>query len=205
MCIRDRAKGEPRSHFATLINHMIELGIDRIEEQRQTAEIAFFQLGVTFNVYSDNRGVEKIFPFDIIPRIIDCGEWNRLELGLKQRIRALNLFLNDVYNDQKIIKDGKIPLEVIYTASGFLKPCLGIAPPAGVWCHITGSDLVRDHDGEWYVLEDNLRSPSGVSYVLENRRVMKSTFPEIFKDMSCLLYTSPSPRDLSTSRMPSSA
>ena len=177
------AKGKPRSHSATLIDHMIELGIDRIEEQRQTAEIAFFQLGVTFNVYSDNRGVEKIFPFDIIPRIIDGDEWGKLKRGLKQRIQALNLFLDDVYNDQKIIKDGKIPLEVIVTASGFLKPCLRVKPPSGVWCHITGSDLVRDRDGEWYVLEDNLRSPSGVSYVLENRRVMKSTFPEIFKDM----------------------
>ncbi len=177
------ARGKPRSRSVTLIDHMTKLGIDRIEQQRQTAEIAFFELGVTFNVYSDNQGVEKIFPFDIIPRIIDGDEWERLEQGLKQRIKALNFFLSDIYNDQKIIKDGKIPLDVIVTASGFLKPCLGIKPAAGVWCHITGSDLVRDRDGEWYVLEDNLRSPSGVSYVLENRRVMKSTFPEIFQDM----------------------
>ena len=177
------ARGKPRSRSVTLIDHMTKLGIDRIEQQRQTAEIAFFELGVTFNVYSDNQGVEKIFPFDIIPRIIDGEEWERLEQGLKQRIKALNFFLSDIYNDQKIIKDGKIPLDVIVTASGFLKPCLGIKPAAGVWCHITGSDLVRDRDGEWYVLEDNLRSPSGVSYVLENRRVMKSTFPEIFQDM----------------------
>ena len=162
---------------------MVELGIEQLEQQRQTAEIALFKLGVTFNVYSDDQGVEKIFPFDIIPRIIDGAEWSQLEQGLKQRIRALNLFLDDVYGAQKIIKEGKIPAEIISTASGFLKPCLGVKPPAGVWCHITGTDLVRDKDGEWYVLEDNLRSPSGVSYVLENRRVMKSTFPEIFQDM----------------------
>lgn len=177
------AKGKPRAHSVNLIEHMLRLGIDKLEQQRQTAEIAFFNLGVTFNVYSDAKGVEKIFPFDIIPRIIDSKEWVKLEKGLKQRIQALNLFLNDIYSEQKIVKDGKIPLEIIKTASGFLKPCLGIKPPAGVWCHITGTDLVRDKDGEWYILEDNLRSPSGISYVLENRRVMKSTFPEIFQDM----------------------
>ena len=175
--------GQPRSHCTSLVKRMVELGIEQLEQQRQTAEIALFKLGVTFNVYSDNQGVEKIFPFDIIPRIIDGAEWTRLEQGLKQRIRALNLFLDDVYGAQKIIKEGKIPAEIISTASGFLKPCLGVKPPAEVWCHITGTDLVRDQDGEWYVLEDNLRSPSGVSYVLENRRVMKSTFPEIFQDM----------------------
>jgi len=178
------AQGEPRSHSATLIKRMAELGIKQLEQQRQTAEIAFFKLGVTFNVYNDSQGVEKIFPFDIIPRIIDSSEWEKLEQGLKQRIKALNIFLSDIYGEQKIIKDGKIPLEIITTASGFLKPCMGINPPADVWCHITGTDLVRDTDGEWYVLEDNLRSPSGVSYVLENRRVMKSTFPGIFQDMA---------------------
>ncbi len=178
------AKGKPRSHSASLIEHMIELGIEQLEQQRLTAEIALFKLGVTFNVYNDDRGVEKIFPFDIIPRLIPNSEWENLEQGLKQRIKALNLFLDDIYSTQKIIKDGKIPAEVIYTASGFLKPCLETKPPVGIWCHITGTDLVRDKDGEWYVLEDNLRSPSGVSYVLENRRVMKSTFPEIFQTMA---------------------
>lgn len=176
--------GKPRSHCDSLVKYMIELGIKQLEQQRQTAEIALFKLGVTFNVYNDNQGVEKIFPFDIIPRIIDGAEWLLLEQGLKQRIKALNLFLADIYGEQKIIKDGKIPAEIINTASGFLKPCIGIKAPAGVWCHITGTDLVRDQDGSWYVLEDNLRSPSGVSYVLENRRVMKTTFPEIFQHMT---------------------
>lgn len=178
------AKGQPRSLASPLIQRLTQLGIERLEQHRQTAEIALFKLGVTFNVYSDNRGVEKIFPFDIIPRIIDAGEWSNLETGLKQRIQALNLFLDDIYNEQKIIKDGKIPVEVIQTAIGFLQPCVELKPPQGVWCHITGTDLVRDLDGRWYVLEDNLRSPSGISYVLENRRVMKSTFPDIFQTMA---------------------
>ncbi|MGK7914815.1 MAG: circularly permuted type 2 ATP-grasp protein, partial [Prochloraceae cyanobacterium] len=178
------SRGKPRSHSVSLIEHMTSLGIEQLEQQRLTAEIALYKLGVTFTVYSDNRGVEKIFPFDIIPRIIPAQEWSRLETGLKQRIQALNLFLNDIYGEQKIVQDGKIPAEVINTASGFLQPCVGIKPPAGIWCHITGTDLVRDKDGGWYVLEDNLRSPSGISYVLENRRVMKSTFPEIFQTMA---------------------
>ncbi len=178
------SRGKPRSHSVSLIEHMSNLGIEKLEQQRLTAEIALYKLGVTFNVYSDNRGVEKIFPFDIIPRIIPAQEWTYLETGLKQRIQALNLFLNDIYSEQKIVNDGKIPAEVINTASGFLQPCVGIKPPAGIWCHITGTDLIRDKDGGWYVLEDNLRSPSGVSYVLENRRVMKSTFPEIFQTMA---------------------
>ena len=176
--------GKPRSHSASLIEHMTNLGIEQLIQQRSTAEIALFKLGVTFNVYNDNRGVEKIFPFDIIPRIISAKEWSGLERGLKQRIQALNLFLDDIYGEQKIIKDGKIPREIVETASGFLKPCLLNKPPKNIWCHITGTDLIRDKDGQWYVLEDNLRSPSGVSYVLENRRVMKTTFPEIFQTMA---------------------
>ena len=176
--------GKPRSHSVSLIEHMKALGIEQLIQQRSTAEIALYKLGVTFNVYNDNLGVEKIFPFDIIPRIIAAAEWKNLEQGLKQRIQALNLFLADIYGEQKIIKDGKIPAEIVYTASGFLKPCLLSKPAKNIWCHITGTDLIRDKDGKWYVLEDNLRSPSGVSYVLENRRVMKSTFPEIFQTMA---------------------
>ncbi|MGK7914535.1 MAG: circularly permuted type 2 ATP-grasp protein [Prochloraceae cyanobacterium] len=178
------AKGQPRSHSASLTEWMQNLGIKQLQQHQQTAQIALFKLGVTFNVYSDDRGVERIFPFDIIPRIISAQEWQRLERGLKQRIKALNLFLGDIYGEQRILKDGKIPAEVIYSAAGFLKPCLGIKPATGVWCHITGTDLVRDRDGQWYVLEDNLRVPSGISYVLENRRVMKSTFPDIFHTMA---------------------
>ena len=119
----------------------------------------------------------KIFPFDILPRIVSAEEWTRIENGLKQRIRALNLFIDDIYHGQKIIKDGVIPREIIFSATSYRKQCIGWNPPRGIWCHITGTDLVRHGDGEIYVLEDNLRCPSGVSYVLENRQVMKSLFP----------------------------
>jgi uncharacterized circularly permuted ATP-grasp superfamily protein len=178
------AKGQPRSPAASLIKWMQSLGLKQLQQHRETAQIALLKMGVTFNVYSDNQGVERVFPFDIIPRIIATDEWESLEKGLKQRITALNLFISDIYGEQKILADGKVPTEVIYSAKGFLKPCLGIKPPNNIWCHITGTDLVRDRDGQWYVLEDNMRVPSGISYVLENRRVMKSTFPEIFQTMA---------------------
>jgi uncharacterized circularly permuted ATP-grasp superfamily protein len=176
-------KGKPRSHATPLANWIQNLSVEQLKQHQETAQIALFNMGVTFNVYSDNQGVEKIFPFDIIPRIVSAEDWQHLEKGLKQRIRALNLFLGDIYNEQLILKDGKIPTDIVYSATGFLKPCLDMKPPAGVWCHITGTDLVRDRDGQWFVLEDNLRVPSGISYVLENRRVMKSTFPEVFQTM----------------------
>ena len=148
--------GKPRPHAAPLIEWMQKLPSAELQQHRETAQISLFKLGVTFNVYSDNQGVERIFPFDIIPRIIAAQEWQWIETGLKQRIKALNLFLDDIYNEQRIVQDGKIPAEVINSAEGFLKPCLGMKPPQGVWCHITGTDLVRDRDGKWYVLEDNL-------------------------------------------------
>lgn len=178
------APGQPRSHAASLIQWMDQLPLVQLEQHLETAQAALFNLGVTFQVYSDKEGVERIFPFDIIPRIIAAQEWATLEKGLKQRNQALNLFLADIYDRQLIIQDGKIPADIILSATGFLKPCVGMKPVAGVWCHITGTDLVRDRSGEWYVLEDNLRVPSGISYVLENRRVMKSTFPEIFQTMA---------------------
>lgn len=173
--------GQPRPQAAPLIDWMGKLPADILKKHHETAQVALFNLGVTFRVYSDQQGIERIFPVDIIPRIIAEAEWRSLETALKQRIEALNCFLNDIYGDQRIIKDGIIPLDIVESASGFLKPCIGIRPPAGVWCHITGTDLVRDQTGQWYVLEDNLRVPSGISYVLENRRVMKSTFPDMFQ------------------------
>jgi uncharacterized circularly permuted ATP-grasp superfamily protein len=176
--------GQPRSHAASLIEWLKQLPLEQIEQNRETAQRALYNLGVTFNVYSDNQGIERVFPFDIIPRIVEASEWEWLEKGLKQRIQALNLFLNDIYAEQKIIKDGIIPGEIIYSATGYLKACEGIKPPKGVWCQITGTDLIRNNDGQWYVLEDNLRVPSGISYVLENRRVMKSTFTSIFQTLA---------------------
>ena len=126
-------------------------------------------------------GTERIFPFDIIPRIVEAADWQYIERGLKQRIEALNLFIDDVYHAQKIVKDRIIPASVIQSATSFLPPCVGLTPPRRLWCHITGTDLVRDRDGQLYVLEDNLRCPSGVSYVLENRQVLKRTFPQVFE------------------------
>src|SRR6185369_12651721 len=136
---------------------------------------------ITFAVYGHRDGAEKVWPFDLLPRIVAQEEWERLERGLKQRIRALNMFLNDIYNEQRIVRDCVVPEEVIRTAKSFRPQCIGLNPPQGIWCHITGTDLVRDRDGQIYVLEDNLRCPSGVSYVLENRRIMKRTFPQVFE------------------------
>lgn len=178
------AKGLPREEAKLLVERLRSLSMQEIQQRQKVAQNTLFKLGVTFNVYSDSQGTERIWPFDIIPRIVSAQDWAQLEQGLKQRIVALNLFLDDIYGDQKIIKDGIIPRELIESATGFQKPCVGLKPPRGLWCHITGTDLVRDRDGRWYVLEDNLRCPSGVSYVLENRRVMKSTFPQVFSTMN---------------------
>ena len=166
----------------------VQMLVERIEgfpegefTRRQiAAEHALLRMGITFNVYADEQGIEKIFPFDLIPRIIDANEWEWIERGLKQRIHALNLFIDDVYHDQKILKDGIVPADVVLSSERYLQQCIGLNPPRGVWCHITGTDLVRDGDGQVYVLEDNLGCPSGVSYVVENRQLMKRTFPQLF-------------------------
>jgi uncharacterized circularly permuted ATP-grasp superfamily protein len=178
-----QAPGQPRAAGAALVDRIHQLGAGELLQRQQAAQQALFKLGATFGVYGNDQDHERIFPFDVIPRIISAQEWSYLEQGLKQRIHALNLFIDDIYHDQKILKDGQIPAELILSATGFQQPCMGLNPPQGVWCHITGSDLVRDRNGQWYVLEDNLRCPSGVSYVLENRRVMKSTFPQVFEEI----------------------
>jgi len=176
-------KGNPRPEAAPLITQVNQMDLVDLQQRQQAARHTLFKLGVTFNVYSDNQGTERILPFDVVPRVLPGHEWTWLERGLKQRIRALNCFLQDIYNEQRIIHDGVIPRHVIESTPGFLQPCMGITPPQEIWCHITGTDLVRDKDGSWYVLEDNLRCPSGVSYVLENRRVMKNTFPQLFSSL----------------------
>jgi len=172
--------GQPHAAARPLLESVSSLEDGELLERQRAAEQELLQMGITFNVYGENAGVEKIFPFDIVPRIVGAAEWGRIERGLKQRIRALNLFIDDIYHGQKILKDGIIPPEIIYSAKSFRPQCAGWDPPRGIWCHITGTDLVRHDDGQFYVLEDNLRCPSGVSYVLENRRVMKSLFPKIF-------------------------
>jgi uncharacterized circularly permuted ATP-grasp superfamily protein len=174
--------GAPRAAARPLIERLERLTYGELLGRQRAAERALLHLGITFQVYSDAQGTEKIFPFDIIPRIIDAAEWRQVEKGLKQRIHALNLFIDDIYHEQRILKEGVIPRELILGAKSFRAACVGLNPPHGIWCHITGTDLVRDRDGTLYVLEDNLRCPSGVSYVIENRRIMKSTFPSLFQN-----------------------
>ena len=172
--------GQARPAAQMLVERIEGFPDGELARRQIAAEYALLRMGITFNVYADEQGIEKIFPFDLIPRIIDAAEWDWIERGLKQRIHALNLFIDDVYHDQKILKDGVVPSDVVLSSERYLKPCIGLDPPRGIWCHITGTDLVRDSDGQFYVLEDNLGCPSGVSYVVENRQLMKRTFPQLF-------------------------
>jgi uncharacterized circularly permuted ATP-grasp superfamily protein len=173
--------GKPRPEASLLVRMLESLPAGELERRQQAAERAFLVMGITFAVYGHRDGAEKVWPFDLLPRLVIMDEWERIDRGLRQRIQALNLFLNDIYHTQRIVRDGIIPEEVIRTAKSFRPECIGLRPPAGIWAHITGTDLVRDRDGKMYVLEDNLRCPSGVSYVLENRQVMKRTFPQVFQ------------------------
>jgi len=174
------AQGQPRPGTEAVVDRFNALPLEELKRRQLAAEKTLLQMGITFSVYGDEQGTERIFPFDIVPRIIPHNEWDEIEAGLKQRVRALNLFIDDLYHDQKILKDGIIPKDLALSASGFRPECMGLNPPNGVWCHITGTDLVRGGDGKFYVLEDNLRCPSGVSYVLQNRVVMKRSFPKAF-------------------------
>jgi uncharacterized circularly permuted ATP-grasp superfamily protein len=175
------AEGRPRPEAKLLAHTIDSLPEGELLRRQQAAEGALLHMGITFNVYGDREGTERIFPFDLVPRIVTAAEWGWIERGLKQRITALNLFIDDVYHDRKILRDRVVPQELIRSARSFRPPCVGLNPPRGIWCHITGTDLVRDGDGQIYVLEDNLRCPSGVSYVLENRLIMKRTFPQVFE------------------------
>ncbi|MCC9605077.1 circularly permuted type 2 ATP-grasp protein [Blastopirellula sp. JC732] len=174
----------PRENCNLLYKRVIGLTTLDLQRRKLAAERSMVRLGITFNVYGDEEGTERIIPFDILPRIINADEWKWVSDGLKQRIVALNMFIDDVYGDQKILKDGAIPEHVVRSAASFRPQCVGLKPPKGVWCHITGTDLVRDQDGKFYVLEDNLRCPSGVSYVLQNRQLMKQAFPDLFESLS---------------------
>jgi uncharacterized circularly permuted ATP-grasp superfamily protein len=175
------ATGRPRPGCRMLYEKIISLPPGDILGRQAAAEQALYDMGITFTVYGHEDGTEKIFPFDIIPRIIAAAEWDILERGLTQRIRALNLFIGDVYGRGRILADGVVPRSVVESSSGYFKECQGLTPPRGVWCHVTGTDLVRDTAGNFLVLEDNLRCPSGVSYVLANRRILKRTFPQVFE------------------------
>jgi uncharacterized circularly permuted ATP-grasp superfamily protein len=176
-----RSPGLPRDGYAILARTLASIPTEEILRRQRAAERALLHMGITFNVYGHEHGAEKILPFDMVPRIVPSAEWAVLEKGLIQRTCALNLFIDDIYHAKRIVTDGVIPRELIETATSYLPPCIGLDPPRGVWCHITGTDIVRDGDGHYYVLEDNMRCPSGVSYVLENRQVMKRTFPKVFE------------------------
>ena len=164
-----------------LIKLINSLPPEELSRRQLAIERALFRMGITFTVYSDKAGTEKIMPFDVVPRIVSAVLWKHIDAGLKQRIRALNRFLSDIYNQRQIVHDGIIPAELIDSAPAYLPECQGLKPFNDVWCHITGTDLVRDNTGSFYVLEDNLRCPSGVSYVLQNRHVMKRNFPQVFR------------------------
>jgi uncharacterized circularly permuted ATP-grasp superfamily protein len=182
-----KASGKPWPHAAKVVDFFASLSEQETDQYRMAAELAIKEMGITFTVYSEQEGsIDRAWPFDIIPRLIAQSEWSRIEKGLEQRVRALNLFIGDLYGDQKIVKDKVFPEELLAKSKNFRKECIGIQPAHGTWAHICGSDLVRDADGTMYVLEDNLRVPSGVSYMLENRSIMQRTFPELFDDNTVL-------------------
>ncbi len=175
------APGRPRPHYASLLESLVELGGEELARRDKLADLTMRQQGITFTVYGRSSGVERIIPFDPIPRLISAAEWDRIERGLKQRVRALNLFIHDVYHRRLILKSRVVPPELVFGASGYRRVCVGLNVPRDVYVHVSGIDLIRDTSGEFLVLEDNCRVPSGVSYVLKNRQVMKQVFPLLFE------------------------
>ena len=178
--------GNPRQASVELVQHLQSLGLAELQQRQDLAELDIVGMGITFTVYSDGRGIDRAWPFDVIPRVIDAVEWRMIERGLVQRLRAINMFIDDVYHEQRVIRDGVFPADMLEQSVNFRKECVGANPKFGVWAHISGSDLVRDADGTMYVLEDNLRVPSGVSYALENRAISKRAFADLFAQQSIL-------------------
>ncbi|MCB1326782.1 MAG: circularly permuted type 2 ATP-grasp protein [Leptospiraceae bacterium] len=178
------SEGGVRDFYAPLVQRIGELGLDELSQRQHAAERALRSMGITFNTWKEGRGEERIFPFDVVPRLIPAHEWTRIDAGLKQRIRALNLFIGDVYGKQRILHKGVVPAETVFSSPGYRRECMGLRPPGDIWAHVTGTDLIRHSDGQYYVLEDNLRVPSGVAYVLGNREVMKRTFPNVFDSLN---------------------
>src|SRR5271170_8084356 len=181
------APGQPRPQYTKLFQKLATMAPAHFEERRKLADLSFLIQGITFTVYSDGRGTERLFPFDLIPRILPRSEWARIDRGLSQRVIALNLFLQDVYGRQCIFRDKRIPRSLVYSCPQFRREVVGVEVPRGIHTHICGIDLVRDSKtGEYCVLEDNVRTPSGISYVLENRLVMMRTFPDAFQEYEVL-------------------
>src|SRR5712691_10239959 len=172
--------GKPRPHYAPLLETFSSLPADEIRRRKHAADLAFLNQGITFTVYGRDEGTERIFPYDLLPRLITSAEWDKIERGLTQRITALNHFLRDIYSDAKILNDRVVPRELVYSCKQYRRQMRGLQVPRNVYIAVIGSDLLRLNTGEFLVLEDNLRVPSGVSYMLTNRRVMKRTFPRLF-------------------------
>lgn len=168
-----------RSPYQKIINYLSSESIEELNKKEELARKLFMTQGITFTVYNSGEGIEKIFPFDIIPRIITAQDWELIEKGIKQRLKALNIFLKDIYSNMFIVKDGVIPIEMITSCPHFLREMYQVKVPHDIYVHIAGIDLIRDYDGSFYVLEDNLRTPSGVSYMLENREITKRLFPDL--------------------------
>ena len=175
-------EGEPRAACDGVVRYLTSLG-DELGRRQEAADLAIRSMGITFTIYSEAANIDRAWPFDVIPRVISTQEWQRISRGLIQRLTALNLFVDDLYGDAKVVADKVFPAEVLASSANYRPECQGIRPPQGVWAHICGSDLVRDADGTMYVLEDNLRVPSGVSYMLENRQVTKRVFADLFRDL----------------------
>lgn len=179
-------KGNGRAFTKDLMNYLAGFTRSELEASQAAAEVVIKEMGITFTVYGEGSSIDRAWPSDIIPRVIQRKEWEQIEAGLIQRVEALNCFIHDIYHDQKIVKDKVFPAELLSKSVNFRKQCIGITPKNKVWAHICGSDLVRGGDGVMYVLEDNLRVPSGVSYMLENRSVIKRVFPELFEQLNVL-------------------
>jgi uncharacterized circularly permuted ATP-grasp superfamily protein len=175
-------RGRPRVHYEALAQSLSTIGASDIGHRLAQIDSALLQRGVTFTVYSDARGTERVLPFDPVPRIIPVDEWTRIAAGMQQRVRALNAFLYDIYHEQKIIFAHKVPAEIVFSSQFYTREMIGLEPVGGVYIHVSGIDLIRNGDGEYLVLEDNLRTPSGIAYVLENREILKRTFPQLFRD-----------------------
>ena len=173
------AEGDVRTPYQSVHDFLKQFSQDELSKKEEMARRLFMSQGITFTVYSSGEGIEKIFPFDVIPRIVTASEWDFIERGITQRLKALNLFLKDVYHDQFIIKDGIVPIDLIYSCPHYLREMQGVNVPHDVYVHIAGIDLIRDYDGTYYILEDNLRTPSGVSYMIENREITKRIFPDL--------------------------
>jgi uncharacterized circularly permuted ATP-grasp superfamily protein len=178
-----------RSPYKVVYDFLRNASLEELNRQEELARRLFMSQGITFTVYSSGEGIEKIFPFDIIPRIITAADWKHIENGIKQRLQALNLFLKDVYSNQFILKDNIVPFEIVYSCPHYLREMQNVKVPYDIYVHISGIDLIRDSDGTFYVLEDNLRTPSGVSYMIENREITKRIFPDLIPQNNVLPVT----------------